>query len=339
MALPTQVQKQSEEVQALYKELNGETTEVQAESAEATEKVSTEAPVKEPSDSAVEQAPQSEANEQSKSDTKNKEETWQQKYKSLQGMYNADVPRLNSQNRELASRISQLEGLLGNMQNQPIQTPSVPSEPLITEDDVKEYGDSIDIMRKAAREEVATANSRMATLENQIRQLQGVVPQVQQVQAQQKQTNEQAFWASISRAVPNWNEINTNNNFQNWLLETDPLTGITRQTYLEDAQKQLDSGRVINFFKLWQEGNGSQNTAQPNRKVQNSQLEKQVAPGRSRSNGATVSGEPPTYSSDDIKTFFNDVRMGKYKGREDERGRIERDIFAAQREGRIVTAN
>ena len=184
MALPTQVQRQSEEVQALYKELNGETTEAQAESAEATEEVSTEAPVEEPSDSAVEQAPQSEANEQSKSDTKNKEETWQQKYKSLQGMYNADVPRLNSQNRELASRISQLEGLLGNMQNQPIQTPSVPSEPLITEDDVKEYGDSIDIMRKAAREEVATANSRMATLENQMRQLQGVVPQVQQVQAQ-----------------------------------------------------------------------------------------------------------------------------------------------------------
>jgi hypothetical protein len=32
------------------------------------------------------------------------------------------------------------------------------------------------------------------------------------------------------------------------------------------------------------------------------------------------------------------VRKGKYKGREDERAKIERDIFAAQRDGRIVAA-
>jgi hypothetical protein len=31
-------------------------------------------------------------------------------------------------------------------------------------------------------------------------------------------------------------------------------------------------------------------------------------------------------------------RRGKYRGKEAERDRIERDIFAAQREGRIVNA-
>ena len=41
------------------------------------------------------------------------------------------------------------------------------------------------------------------------------------------------------------------------------------------------------------------------------------------------------YSPQDIQKFFNDVRTGKYKGREPERDRIERDIFAAQRENRI----
>ena len=43
-----------------------------------------------------------------------------------------------------------------------------------------------------------------------------------------------------------------------------------------------------------------------------------------------------TYSPKDIEKFFTDVRKGKYKGREDERARMERDIFAAQQEGRIV---
>jgi hypothetical protein len=96
---------------------------------------------------------------------------------------------------------------------------------------------------------------------------------------------------------------------------------------------------VASFFKAWDELNGK-SVAQTNRKAQpSSQLEKQVSPGRGRSGGAGVPSESQTYSTEDIKMFFNDVRMGKYKGREDERGRIERDIFAAQREGRIVTAN
>lgn len=41
------------------------------------------------------------------------------------------------------------------------------------------------------------------------------------------------------------------------------------------------------------------------------------------------------YTPEDIQKFFNEVRQGKYKGREADRDRIERDIFAAQRENRI----
>jgi hypothetical protein len=65
-------------------------------------------------------------------------------------------------------------------------------------------------------------------------------------------------------------------------------------------------------------------------------LEKQVAPGRSRGAGAPANpSQGKMYSPTDITKFFNDVRTGKYKGREQERDRIERDIFAAQRENRI----
>ena len=338
MALPKQVQKQSEEVQALYKELNTDTEEVQAAPAETTEDVVVNEPEQTFSDSVVEQAPKSEANEQSTSDTQVAED-WQQKYKSLQGMYNADVPRLNAQNRELSDRITQLESLLSTTQEAP-QTQEVQQsvEKLITDDDINEYGDSIDIMRKAAREEVSQANSRVAQLEAQIRQLQGVVPQVQQVQQQQQQSNEQAFWSKLSSQVPNWSEITDSQDFQSWLFEVDALSGVTRQAYLEDAQKRMDADRVAKFFSTWEQENGKPN-AQSNRKAQNSQLQRQVSPGRGRSGNTAVSGEAPTYSPEDIKKFFADVRQGKFKGRDDERGRIERDIFAAQTEGRIVTAN
>ncbi len=112
---------------------------------------------------------------------------------------------------------------------------------------------------------------------------------------------------------------------------------MTRQTILEDAQKSLDVFRVGNFFKSWLEFTGQANVAQTNRRTATaSELEKQVAPGRSRNTGTPTGTSAKSYSPDDIKTFFNDVRSGKYKGREAERDRIERDIFAAQREGRIL---
>ena len=130
-----------------------------------------------------------------------------------------------------------------------------------------------------------------------------------------------------------------NGSFQEWLLKTDPLTGISRQTYLDDAQRSLDAGRVSAFFRTWLESTG-QATAQstgsaPPPPQANPELQKQVAPGRSRSAGTPQTNQGKVYSRDDIAKFFDDVRSGKYKGREQERSRIERDIFAAQRENRI----
>ena len=335
MSIPKQVQKQSEEVQELYKQINGETEEAQATAEAAPEEAVNDVAEPTTSDSVEEQAPQSEPQEQTESgDQEPKQDDWQQKYRSLQGMYNADVPRLNAENRDLSSRVSQLEGLLSTMQEPAQQTP-VQSEKLITDDDVKEYGDSIAVMRKAAREEVA---QEIAQLRQQVGQLQGVLPQVQQVQAQQKKSGEQTFWSTIASEVPNWNDINNDPDFQSWLLAIDPLTGISRQTYLEDAQKNLDASRVVNFFRTWEGETGKTNTAQVDRSAQQSQLQKQVAPGRSRNNGVKASGQNRTYTQNDIKEFYADVRKGKYKGRDDERGRIERDIFAAQQEGRINVA-
>jgi hypothetical protein len=346
MAIPKQVKRQSEEVQSLYAELNEEPTEASA-GLDSGEKVpeekqaeaSAQVPVKEntttTSDSVEEQAAKSDAEEHSTADTEELKDTWEQKYKTLQGMYNKEVPRLSSENRELGSRVSQLESLLGDLKKQETPVQKAPVEKLITKDDVEQYGDSIDVMRRAAKEEVAGQLGRVAQLEKEIAELKGVVPQVQQVKQQQKTTSEKQFWDVLNREVPNWNEINSNPDFQSWLLEVDPLTGISRQTYLEDAQRKQDAGRVINFFNAFAKVSGIDNSARDKSATQSAELQKQVAPKRGRA-GQPVNNDAKTYSPKDIEKFFTDVRKGKYKGREDERARMERDIFAAQQEGRIV---
>ena len=346
MAIPKQVKRQSEEVQSLYAELNNEPTEASAgldsgekvpeeKQAEASDEVPVKEDTTETSDSVEKQATESDAEEHSTADTEELKDTWEQKYKTLQGMYNKEVPRLSSENRELSSRVSQLESLLGDLKKQETPVQEAPVEKLITEDDVKEYGDSIDVMRRAAKEEVAGQLGRVAQLEKEIAELKGVVPQVQQVQQQQKTSSEKQFWDVLNREVPNWNEINSNPDFQSWLLEVDPLTGISRQTYLEDAQRKQDAGRVINFFNAFAKVSGVDNSARDKSATQSAELQKQVAPKRGRA-GQPVNNDAKTYSPKDIEKFFTDVRKGKYKGREDERARMERDIFAAQQEGRIV---
>jgi hypothetical protein len=332
MAIPEQIRKQSEAVTRFYEGLNAE-TEAPAAGEAVSEATSDEAPV---ADSATSVAPDPTPDEQRR--TEPTPDTAEQRYRTLQGMYNADTARLRTENQQLSARLSQLEQLLASMSAQPAlqQQQTTQYEKLITDKDVEEYGDSIDVMRRVSREETLAAQRKIAELEQLVRNMQtSVLPRVEQVAQRQAVTAEQSFWSDLTNVVPNWREVNSDPGFHSWLLEIDPLTGLSRQTYLDDAQRNLDVSRVASFFRTWQ-GVGGQSIAQSPRNAAASQLEKQVAPGRGRSNGAPTPEQPKTYTNADIAKFFDDVRKGAFKGREAERDRIERDIFAAQRENRIV---
>ena len=336
MALPEQIRKQTEAVQQLYQQLNtDDNTGTDTSAADGT--VTPLADV----DSAPNNAAPSPTNEQRSGDDNVSEETIVQKYKTLQGMYNAEVPRLHQQNREMTGRVQQMEQLLASLSAQQANASTTQqqaiTEKIITDKDVEEYGESLDVMRKVSREELVPVAQRLAQIEHMLRQMQtSVVPQVQAVAQRQQVSAEQQFWAELSANVPNYRQLNENDTFQSWLLQADPLTGITRQTYLDDAQRSLDAGRVANFFRTWLESTGQATVAQSTGRTGVSELEKQVTPGRSRNTGApATTNQGKMYSPQDIQKFFNDVRIGKYKSREQERDRIERDIFAAQRENRI----
>lgn len=346
MALPEQIRKQTEAVQELYKQLNtdGETGEA-VTADEQPEGTVNENNSGVPADSAVnEKATPSSGSERKTEDKKSEDEkTLVQKYKTLQGMYNAEVPRLHQQNKELQQKVQQMEQLLSTLSTQQPKIAPMPAptfEPLISEKDVEEYGETLDVMRKVSREEYTPVAQKIAEMERTIQSLQSnVVPQLSNLAQKQAMTSEQQFWAQLTAEVPNWREVNDNPDFQTWLLQTDPLFGISRQTILEDAQRRQDVHKVITFFNTWMELNGgaAAYAAQNSQRDQTAnELEKQIAPGKSRGTGTKAGNTAKTYSSEDIKQFFNDVRQGKFKGREAERDRIERDIFAAQREGRIV---
>ena len=330
MALPAQVKRQTEAVNRLYAELNdapaddsADTTDVVDEGTEGAPDGSDVAPAPQPTEPVV---------------GTDDEETFEHKFRTLQGKYTAEVPRLHAERRELVNRVQQLEQLIASMNAQPAK-PQAPAQKLITEQDIEDYGDSIDVMRKVFREEMTTKDSEINELRQLVRQMQGtVVPQVHQLSQNYAVSNEQRFWADLQTAVPDWQDINAAKGFQAWLLEVDPLTGINRQTYLDDAQRNMDARRVANFFAAWKGQTGGSDARTYRETQVATELERQVSPGKGRAGGSKSQGEPKTYTAGDIKSFFSDVQKGKYKGKEAERDRVERDIFAAQREGRIVNA-
>jgi BMFP domain-containing protein YqiC len=331
MAVPEQVRKQSEAIAKLYDSANSETPDVNDEGRASEDPASHAAPA--PAGNEPSASP--EVNEQT---PRNDEETYAHRYRTLQGMYNADTARLRSENQQLNERLSSLENLLSSMStaSQPGETQAAVTK-LITDADLEEYGDSIDVMRRAAREETSSVAAKISELEQRIQQLQtSVVPKIDQVAYRQAASAEQVFWSEFTRLVPSWQAINSDPKFHEWLLEVEPLHGVTRQSLLENAQKNFNAERVALFFDTWRASNHGQATAQPNRTA-SAELQRQVSPGRGRSGGApTQTHQDKMYSPADIKKFFEDVRRGVYTGRETERDKIERDIFAAQSEGRIV---
>lgn len=332
MALPEQIQKQSAAAAKFYTEILGDDGGDQA----ATPPVP-------PADSVAAAVPPAPASEPPPAGDP-PAENYEQKYKSLQGMYNADIPKLSAQIKELTAKNAQMTDLMASLHAVPVPAAAPPAQKLVSDADVAEYGDSLEMMRKVSREELYPLHAEIAALKVALNNLAtsvntSVLPQVRRVAEQQVMTAEDRFWTELQRDVPNWQQINGDPEFQSWLLSVDDLTGHTRQSFLEQAQARLDVGRVVAFFRTYAAVSGKHSTpatppaAQPNGA---SELEKQLAPGRSRGGQPPVNPTAKMYSPADITKFYDDVRKGVYKGREPERNQMEADIFAARKENRII---
>jgi len=335
MSLPEQIQKQLSEAQSIIEQHYGP-AEQSAESETPTDEPRAEATSEQAAP--VASVPQDTAQAAQQREDENSE-TYAQRWKSLQGIYNVTVAK--AQGAE--ARVAQLEQLIAAMQSAPAAAPQ-PSQPkvVVTPEDEETFGgDLVGMVNRVAGGAVEAAMSpvmrTLQALERQVASLNGVVPVVQNVAQQQRYTREERFFADLSKHVPDWERINANGDFHNWLLSADPMTGIVRQTYLADAQATFDVARTVSIFNAWKGATGA--AAQPQQPTVTkavSELERQVAPGRTMAAPVPTTSQGKLWSPQDIAKFYDDVRVGKFKGRDSERTALERDIFDAQREGRIV---
>ena len=286
------------------------------------------------------------------------QEGWEQKYKVLQGKYNAEVPRLqkrvqdqDEQLRSFQSQLTATQNLLASFSAQresaPAQSqPATPPAPakLVKDEEVKEFGaDLIDVMRRVVREEQASLlpeiDRRVAPVAQRVDQVAQVT---HQVGARVARSDQQTVLALLDQSVPNWREVNEDPGFLEWLAQVDPYAGRERGDLLQQAYKAHDGPRVVAFFNGYLKEHAAV-TPPPAPKpaaaapAPQRTLEQLVAPGTPKTGAASTqdgSGKR-VWSRQEIGQFYADVQAGRFKGTAEQKKQIEADIFAAQRENRI----
>lgn len=238
--------------------------------------------------------------------------TWEQRYKSLIGKYNAEVPRFAAQNRELTAKLQSIEKELESLR----AAKSEPRQSLVKPEEVQEFGEPlVDLIRRAARDEVAGKDQEIEFLKARL----------ERFEASNTKNAEVDFIARLSSAVPDWEEINQNDGFLKWLAEYDELTGRQRQDALDDAQKTGDAIRAARFFNKWKDMS-AQVAATTTRS-----LEAQVVPST-----VTVDSAPKgkkIWTREEVNTFYDKVRRGAISDKD--MVAIEAEIHAATIEKRI----
>ena len=317
MALPRAVQQQIDDADALVAQLNG----TQPVNPDTGEPIVTEPqPAPEPQPQPISQEPEPKPAVP--------EETWEQRYHSLKGKFDAEVPRLYAQVREMNDQIKQLVAENAVAKAQTVHTDPAPAKTLITEQDKEAFGsDLIDLIERATEQKLAGNRELEAQLRAEIDELKGKLGNVSE---RQVVSDKDRYESVLTNAVPDWQTLNVDQGFLNWLAEVDPVYGMPRQYALTNAYEALDATRTATIFNQYKKtiAPAQNQQARPN-------LQSQVAPTRSRTSPAPTNPnvDKRVYTQQDIDAFYTEWRRGFID--EAEAVQIEKDIHAATTEGRI----
>ena len=316
MALPKQVQAQMAEIEAYEKAL-------EAQQEPHPEELDTEAEVV----ATIEASPELvEAKPADTSPTDVEEETFKQKYKTLTGKYDAEVPRLHQQVREMTEVTKRLQEELKALNVEPTKPKEKVS--LVTDADRAEFGEELlDVQRRVAREVSQDYEGRLEQQDVVIQKLE------EKLQQTGNQVGEVGFSQRLNQAVPDFPQIDNDERWVSWLNEHDPMLRGPRRVQAQQAFDAGDVEAIAHYVNLWKETLAAPTAAKPNQ----AELEKQVAPNRSANSVRTQSTTQNSkiYSPKDADRAWNKVRTLNTRGQYAEAEKLEADLSVAYIEGRV----
>lgn len=277
-------------------------------------------------------------------------EDWQQKYLTLKGKFDSEVPRLSQDLRTAYGQINELNGRLmaveQGQQPQPQPQPQ-PEVTLITDEDIENYGPELtDFIKRAATAVAQTMTAEVRAENQQLRE------QLQQVGAGMANVEANRYFSDLTQLVPDFREINVHPAFLQWLGEVDPVAGVSRQVFLNTAYEARDVQRTATIFNSFKTAAGfppvvtpqpspapvvGQNPPQPQGQAPNGDG-RSISPAAGGSGTIIAAGGidgTHVWTGAEIRAFTNDILRGNFKGREADQIAIQQEIDNAIVQGRI----
>lgn len=248
-------------------------------------------------------------------------EDWEHKYRVLQGKYNAEVPRLHDEVKELrnqngffAGKLELLEKLVAEKTVQPSQEVNQPEEETLPTEVQQLKEDFPDIYAGVTK-----------LVESLVKRTQNIENKLGQSEEQMAQTKTQMFLSRLTEKVPDWEEINVSPEYLQWLQAKERYTGKTRHELLLDAYNRQDVETVAGFFLDYKA-----ETAPP----PPAQTRQNILPPAGRSGSSSRASAKPFFKQSEIEEFYRQKALGKVPGA-DSVGK-EKEIIAAMQEGRVL---
>jgi hypothetical protein len=254
---------------------------------------------------------------------------WKQRFDTLAGKFDAEVPRLHQQLRDQAERLAALSAQVEAVP----ATPSSGSPAL--QQDIDSFGeDLVDFVRRMASEAIAAERAQLE------KRFGAVTQQVEQVQGHVVRSEMSSFWKEVVSLVPDWLTIDTSPAWIQWL---DSSPEYTDATYRQLAAQAIDKGKPEKIAKLvdeWRKatgyttpspGNGAAPQPPPPTPPPQPSLSSQVAPSTVKSGGAPVARK--IISRSEYEAMYDVRNVQRYGDKEAARLIAEAD--AAVAEGRV----
>lgn len=252
-------------------------------------------------------------------------ETWKHKYEVLIGKYNAEIPRMATENKDLKSQIAELQEAIKE-----VQSKVAGKEASAKKEDVDS---AVAIIKRELGEDVSGAlnkllDSKTASVPKQYEEKVSRLEQkVENTDKRQTLTEKQAYTNTLNQLIPGLITKNENPKFLEFLSEVVPFSGgKTYEQRLHEADAQKDAYGVAEIFNAFY-GAPKSNGKKPD-------IEEFLEPGKPKPKSPNIE-EKKIYTKAEIKQFDQDVVRGKYTGKDELRQKLEEEHTRAILEGRV----
>lgn len=234
----------------------------------------------------------------------------EQRYRSLQGMFDKSRDELDA--------LRQMVKQLTEAQPKP-EEKKAPK--FVTEKDEEAYGsDMIDLIRRAAREIV---ESEFGTLDGKFAE---VDKRVQQVGEVVHRSAADRFADDLTKSVPDWQEINLDPAFAEWL-------GKYGLQALNTAYSSMDVSGTAKFFNDYKKLHAPAEPA-PVAAAPAKNLESLQAPGKAKATAQVQAPKGKIWTKAEISKLDADYRRGKITA--ERYAELDADLTKAYLEGRVA---